>query len=116
MSERKHEKGKQFLQTSFAPKMLQAETIELRSFASVFYILHQPFGGHGASTLLITFDRAKQLFVDDIGAQVDAFVAALNLHAGLHQPRGEAIALPPTLSMLGSWYPTMLKVATLGSR
>ena len=40
--------------------------------------MQQPVGGQDASALLVAFDKSKQLLVDDVGAQVDTFVADIH--------------------------------------
>jgi hypothetical protein len=61
---------------------LKDETIALFSLARVFDVMRQPFGGHGPRAPLIAFDKPEQLLVDDVAAQIDAFVADKHMRAG----------------------------------
>ena len=48
----------------------------------VFDIMRHPFGGHSPAALLVALDESEQLLVDDVAAQIDAFVAHEHCRAG----------------------------------
>src|SRR5262245_30453907 len=56
--------------------------VALRASGGVLYVMLQPFRRHRAGALLVALNEPKQLLVDNIDAEIDAFVADIDGRPG----------------------------------